>query len=138
MRLFKDKLLFWQKDAVGILSVNERTMLNDVSDNQLILGTGSTLQRFDYISTKYGMKKNQYEAEVQSNTTQYWWDGVRREILAYAGGTELLPLTKTKSVTNYINERGDKSHPTLIYDNKYNEVIASVVGTKSLIYSEQV
>lgn len=138
MRLFKDKLLFWQKDAVGILSVNERTMINDVDDNQLILGTGSTLQRFDYISTKYGMKRNQYEAEVQSNTTQYWWDGVRREILAYAGGAELLPLTKTKSVTNYVNERGDKDHPTLVYDNKYNEVIASVVGTKSLVYNEQV
>lgn len=138
MRLFKDKLLYWQKDATGILSVNERTMLNDIDDNQLILGTGGTLQRFDYISTKYGMKKNQYEAEVQSNTTQYWWDGIRKEILAYAGGTELLPLTKVKSVTNYINERDEKEKPALVYDDKYNELISSVVGTKSLVYNEQV
>lgn len=138
MRLFKDKLLYWQKDAVGILSVNERTLLNDLDDNELVLGTGGTLQRFDYISTKYGMKKNQYEAEVQSNTTQYWWDGIRKEILAYAGGTELLPLTKVKNVTNYMNEREEKDHPSLVYDDKYNELIASVVGTKSLAYSEQI
>lgn len=138
MRLFKDKLLYWQKDAFGVASVNERTVVNDVDDNQLVLGTGSTLQRFDYVSTVYGMKKNQYEAEIQSNTTQYFWDGIRKEILAYGGGAELVPLTKIKNVTNYINERGEKNHPSLVYDNKFNELISSVVGTKSLVYNEQI
>jgi hypothetical protein len=43
MRLFKDKLLFWQEHATGILSVNERTVLNDIENNDIVVGTGGTL-----------------------------------------------------------------------------------------------
>lgn len=138
MRLFKDKLLFWQEHAVGVLSVNDRTILNDVDNHDIIVGTGDVLARHDYISTIYGMKEDQYEAEVQSNTTQYWWDGYNKEILAYGGGMELVPLTKMKGVTNYINGQEESSHPALIYDNKYDEVVAQVIGEESLVYSEQI
>ena len=138
LRLFKDKLLYWQNNAVGIFSVNERTVVNDDDSNKIILGTGDVLQRYDYISTIYGMKRNQYEAEVQSNTTQYWWDGNNKEILAYAGGTELLPLTKVKDAQNYINSYDEVEHPSLTYDIKFNELISSVVNNGSLIYNEQV
>lgn len=138
MRLFKDKLLFWQEHATGILSVNERTVLNDLENNDIVVGTGGTLQRYDYISTVYGMKPNQYDAEVQSNIAQYWWDGYNKELLAYAGGMELVPMTKTKSVTNYINQRKESNHPTLIYDNKYDEVLAQVVQNDTLVYNEQI
>ena len=34
MKLFKDKLLFWQEHASGILSVNERTVLNDIKNKK--------------------------------------------------------------------------------------------------------
>ena len=138
MRLFKDKLLFWQEHAVGILSVNERTVLNDLENNDIVVGTGGTLQRYDYISTVYGMKFQQYEAEVQSNTTQYWWDGYNKEILAYGGGMELVPMTKIKGITNYINQRNETSHPSLSYDTKYDEVLAHVVGDDTLVYNEQI
>jgi hypothetical protein len=60
MKLFKDKLLFWQDKAFGIISSNERTALTDTSNNEIILGNGGILQRFDYISTVYGMKPNQF------------------------------------------------------------------------------
>ena len=138
MRLFKDKLLFWQEHAVGILSVNERTVLNDVNSNDIVVGTGGTLQRYDYISTVYGMKFQQYDAEVQSNTTQYWWDGYHKEILAYGGGMELVPMTKIKGVTNYINQRNEVTHPSLAYDIKYDEVLAHVVEDDTLVYNEQI
>lgn len=138
MRLFKDKLLFWQEHATGILSVNERTVLNDVDGHDIIVGSGGVLSRYDYISTIYGMKPQQYEAEIQSNYTQYWWDGYNKEILAYTGGMELIPLTKTKGCTNYINERTESTHPTLAFDIKYNEVLAQVVSNETLVYSEQI
>lgn len=136
MRLFKDKLLFWQEHATGIVSVNERTVLNDLDDNQIVLGTGGVLQRYDYISTTYGMKPNQYQAETQSNTTQYWWDGYNKEILGYSEGMSLLPLTKTKSVTNYINERQESAHPCLAFDSKYDEILAQVVNNETIAYNE--
>lgn len=138
MRLFKDKLLFWQHNAVGILTVNDRSLVQDMDGNKIILGTADMLSRFDYISTMYGMKPNQYEAEIQSNTTQYWWDGYRREILAYADGAALMPLTKSKSLTNYINTHEDTERPCLMYDSKYNELLANVVNNECLTYNEQV
>jgi len=70
------------------------------------------------------MKPNQYDAEIQSNSTQYWWDGHNKEILAYGGGMELVPLTKIKGVTNYINQRDESERPILAYDTKYDEVLA--------------
>ena len=138
MRLFKDRLLYWQDNATGVLSVNERTIVNDMDDNKIILGTGDVLQRYDYISTLYGMKPFQYEAEVQSNTTQYWWDGHNKEILGYAGGMELAPLAKIKNVTNYINDNDEIEHPSLSYDIKFNELMSSVVDNNTLSYNEQV
>ena len=138
MRLFKDKLLFWQEHATGVLSVNERTVLNDVENHDIIIGTGDGISRYDYISTVYGMKENQYDAEIQSNSTQYWWDGYNKEILAYGGGMELIPLTKIKSVTNYINKRTESSHPALMYDTRYDEIVAQVVGDESIVYNEQI
>lgn len=138
MRLFKDKLLFWQEHASGILSVNERTVVNDVDNNEIVIGSGGVLSRFDYISTVYGMKPYQYEAEIQSNTTQYWWDGYNKEILAYGGGMELIPLTKTKSLTNYINSYSESTKPVLAYDIKYDEILSHVVGDNSLVYNEQI
>lgn len=138
LRLFKDKLLFWQNGGSGVLSVNERTVLNDIDENQIVLGTGGVLQRFDYISTIHGMKPNQYEAEVQSNTTQYWWDGYNKELLAYSGGMELAPLAKIKNVTNHINNHDEVEHPSLSYDVKFNELISNVVDGGSIIYNEHV
>lgn len=138
MRLFKTQLLYWQDRAVGILGVNERSIVNDIDDNKIVLGTGDVLQRFDYISTVYGMKPNQYEAEIQSNTTQYWWDGYNKEILAYSGGTELVPLVKVKNLTNYINNNNEVSNPSLSYDVKYNELMSNVVNGGTLTYNEQV
>lgn len=141
MRLFKDKLMFWQEHGTGVLSVNERTILNDDESHNIIVGTGDVLSRYDYISTVYGMKPNQYNAEVQSNYTQYWWDGYNKELLAYTGGMELIPLTKTKGCTNYINSREESSDPMLAYDSKYDEILAQVVKTadagETLVYNEQ-
>lgn len=138
MRLFKDKLLYWQNNATGIVSVNERTILNDQDENEIVLGTGGVLQRFDYISTLYGMKKNQYEAEVQSNATQYWWDGHNKEICAYRNGMSLVPLTKAKNLRNYINKHDEQDKPTLVYNPRYDEIISSVVEERSLVFNEKI
>ena len=141
LRLFKDKLLFWQNNATGVLSVNERTVLNDIDNNNIIVGSGDVLARYDYISTIYGMKENQYEAEVQSNYNQYWWDGNNKEILAYSAGMQLTPLAKQKGLTNYINQKSESEHPCLAYDGKYDEVLAQVVkgvnNDGAIVFNEQ-
>ena len=51
-------MIFWQENATGILAVNERVVLNDQNDTQVVLGTGGVLERYDYFTTIYGQKKN--------------------------------------------------------------------------------
>lgn len=126
LRLFKDTLMFWQNDAVGVLSANERTVLQDVNDTNIILGNGDILQRFDYITTQYGMKPNQY-ADTQSNTSLYWWDGYRKEILQFKSGQGFTPLKVAKTVAAFINDSGDADNPALCYDSKYNEILMNVL-----------
>lgn len=141
MKLFKDRLIYWQDTATGVISANDRTIITDSDDNQIILGNGGVMQRFDYITTLYGMKPNQF-ADTQSNTTLYWWDGHNKELLAY-GGEGVIPLGTIKSVKNYLNKKQEVDKPHLFYDEKYKELIASVVHTydiykESLVYNEHV
>lgn len=126
LKLFKNALMFWQKNAVGILAVNERTMLQDVNNTNIILGNGDVLQRYDYLSTKYGMAPNQL-CDVQSDISLYWWDKYNRDIIQYPGGQQVVPMKIAKTVSNYINRNVDVTTPALAYDGKYKEILASVV-----------
>ena len=134
MKLFKDRLLYWQDKAFGVVSSNERTALTDTNNNQIILGNGGILQRFDYISTVYGMKPDQF-VSTQSNHNLYFWDGHEKEILAY--GESLIPLTTIKGIRNHINKHSEVSRPCMFYDNKNKEVVSSVIEGGSIVYSEQ-
>lgn len=134
MKLFKDRLLYWQDKAFGVVSSNERTALTDTNNNQIILGNGGILQRFDYISTVYGMKPNQF-VSTQSNHNLYFWDGHEKEILAY--GESLIPLTTVKGIRNHINNHTEVTKPCMFYDNKNKEVVSSVVTGGAIVYSEQ-
>ena len=137
LNLFKDTLVFWQNNAAGVLSVNERTLLQDVNDTNIILGNGDVLQRYDYLTTEYGMKPNQ-KARTQSNNALYWWDGYKKEILQYPGGREVLPLKKIKTVSQYVNKISESTRPCLAYDPKYAEVLMSLENNQSLVYNEYI
>ena len=125
--------MFWQKDATGVLSVNERTMLQDVNDTNIILGNGDVLQRYDYLTTEYGMAPEQM-CETQSDTTLYWWDQYRKEIIAYSGGQQVLPMKKPKTVSSLINRGQLINKPKMSYDHKYHEVLMHVVNIPYIEY----
>lgn len=135
MRLFKDRLVFWQNNATGVLRVNQRSVIQDENNVNLVLGNGGVLDGYDYVSTVYGMKKEQF-ADAQSNTTLYWWDGNAKAILQL--GDQVVPLSTQKNITNYINSNEETTKPNLVYDNKYKELICSVVGDGAIAYSEVV
>lgn len=137
LKLFKDKLMFLQEQAAGVLSVNDRVIVKDESSANIIVGSGGVLERFDYITTLYGMKPNQKAVET-SNDALYWWDGHHREILQYVDGYNVNLLQHTKNVANYISEANNQSNrPTIIYDPKNKEVLFNVVSNDALVYNEQ-
>lgn len=137
LKLFKDKLIFWQENATGLLAVNERVVLNDQNDTQVVLGTGGVLERYDYFTTVYGQKPDQH-ARAVSNDSLYWWDGTNKEILLYQQKYETSPLSTQKSVKNYINEHQESDIPSLVYDNKYKEILINVVNNNPVVYNEQI
>lgn len=133
MRLFKDQMIFWQTTAVGKLRVNERAVIQSVDSTQLVLGSGGVLDGYDYLSTVYGMKKGQF-ADGQSNTALYWWDGTAKEILQLA--ESVVPLSIAKNVSNHIHQHEEVEKPHLVYDNKYKEMMFSVVEGGAITYNE--
>ena len=134
LRTFNNQLFFWQTDGTGILSVNERAAVSDQSGLPLMLGTGGVLERFYYLNTACGMKENEF-VDAQSDSVLYWWDHTRKELCAHAAGNGLgvNSLSKEKGVQNLINIKAKQnllaSDPTLIYDKKYNELIAYIATT---------
>jgi len=54
--LLNNELLFFQKDAFGLLSVNEKSIIQDKTGSDIVLGIGGVIDRFDYKSEKIGTK----------------------------------------------------------------------------------
>lgn len=134
---FKDKLFFFQDTALGIASVNERSLITDNNIGQLTLGTGGILDRYDYITTSNGSSIVNDRSIVTTIGTIYWYDVDKNEICAYDGNIHA--LSKNKFVQSYLNELYiDKRNVTLgLYDRKYNEVWFKFYD-KSLIFNELV
>ena len=144
LRTFKNNLVFFQEQAAGLLSVNERTAITDESNMPLILGTGGVLSRYDYLTEKNGMKDSEFVDAVTENCV-YWWDHDRKEICAYVGGQNIQILSKEKQVQNFINKQFklDKlaKTPFVTYDKQFNELIFNITTGDnfeygSLIYNE--
>lgn len=137
LKTFNNKLYFWQDNAVGIASVNERSLIADNNISELTLGTGGILTRFDYVATLNGSSIVNDKSIVNSASTIYWYDFDKNEICAMSS-QGLQPLSKFKGVQSYLNNlsRSVKDNAVSFYDKKYNEVWFRIYG-KSLIYNEQ-
>ena len=134
LKSFHNQLLFWQENAFGVLSVNERVQITDDSNMPLILGTGGVLQRYDYVLTTNGMKADQY-ADTQSDSAVYWFDNDRRELCSYTQNGSA-PLSKAKQVQNLMNASTLNNEPVVTYDKKFNEILFNVTDIGAIVYSE--
>ena len=137
MMLFQNRLLFWQTDAFGTLSVNDRSLITDNNIGALTLGTGGILTRYDYYTIKNGSKENQLRAATQSDSNVYWYDYDRNEICSFSGGLNF--VSKIKGVQSYLhdNKSSFTLDPITVYDKKYNEALFTLED-KTLVYNEQV
>lgn len=122
LKLFNNSLYFWQDDAFGELPVNERSLITDNNNAQLILGKGDVLSYYKYITQSNGSRKNVINNVVTSPSSLYWYDHDRAEIMSLSGS--LVPLTKSRNVQSWFNTRKDSISDRVIalYDKKYNRV----------------
>jgi hypothetical protein len=127
-----DKLLFWQTDAFGTLSVNERSLIQDGSGSSLVLGTGGILDRYTYISDIVGVHDSR--ALVVTQVGVYWVNVNDNSVYRFTNS--LLNLSKTKMVQSLGDVRLGFDKRTIIgiraaYDIKYNSVLFTVFNTSS-------
>lgn len=136
LKSFKDKLFFWQNDAIGLLSVNERSQVVDVSDQELILGTGGVLSRYDYIDQTSGMSKELY-CDTNSLSTLYWYDDKNKELKSY-GQSGYVLLNDTHSTKTLMQKSANDDNPVMFYDDLYLELVSKVLNeSNSLTYNER-
>lgn len=132
---FKDTLLFWQEYSVGKLSVNERSLVKDENSNTIQLGQGDVLQRTDYISTKYGMRKYDM-CKTETENGVFWFDYYNKCIATLNEGGAI-DYTELKNVKSLINEYKDylKIIPQLSYDQNHQELLFSPLIVNNNIYA---
>ena len=136
LKVYNNKLYYWQEDSFGIAAVNERSLVQDNNIGQLVLGTGDVLARYDYISTNFGNSIVNDKSIVRSDSTIYWYDFNNNELVAF--GNDIHSLSKVKSVQTFFNELPEIKRDNVLsyYDKKYNEIVFKVYD-KSLVFNEQ-
>src|SRR5699024_9221268 len=54
LKVFKDRLFYYQDTGVGVASVNEMLLITDYNVIQLVLGSGCVLSSFYYVTITHG------------------------------------------------------------------------------------
>lgn len=128
----KNALYYWQDTAFGKFSVNERSLINDQNGNTIMLGQAGILSRYDYISTKYGMRPYDYCA-IAAEGKVYWVDINNRAIVA-GNSQEAINLGEVLNVQNIINNNIDMGRiPKVDYDLQNNELICKCLKDEQQI-----
>lgn len=136
LKNFNNNLFFFQDEAVGVASVNERSLITDNNASQLVLGTGTILGRYDYHVVTNGSSVVNDKSIVNSSSTMYWYDTDKNTLCAL--NNTFMELSKSKGVQTYLNKlpQSAKTNVVSFYDKKYNEVWFRVYD-KALIFNEQ-
>lgn len=130
----KDTIYFWQNQAFGRLSVNERSLVTDNNSNTVQLGQGGVLQRSDYINTRYGMRPEDYSA-ISAEGSIYWIDIINKAVLM-SDGQHVLNLGENLNVQNCINNLIVEDVPTIHYDLQNNELLCKCLeGGKQIVFN---
>lgn len=119
LHVFNNLLFYWQDQAFGSVSVNERSLINDKSSAQLVLGTGGVLDRFDYVSQRVGSKDK--FSIVSSLVGMFWFDRLSKSIYKYSNN--LLNLGKSKFIQSYLNDTIEDSTKVISHADIYNDEI---------------
>lgn len=140
LNVFNNRLFFLQEKAFGTISVNERSLIQDNNPGQLVLGTGDKLQRYDYISERYGIRNEDTYTIVNSTNSFYWLDYLSKAILRFSENLSILSLEKNISTyLNTISLDNSVSISNAVSDNMNNEIYFTIDENTNdtLVYNEE-
>ena len=132
LKTLANRLFFLQEDAVGILSVNDRSLIKDNNVGELVLGSGGVLDRYDYVSTNNGLDSKAINSLSSSPYAMYWYDHRRSELCMV--DESVSSLSKVAGIQKILNKNGKHvaMNVPIAYDRKYNEVLFTMTGMPSI------
>lgn len=128
-----DTIFFWQDRAFGKLSVNERSLITDNNSNTIQLGQGGVLQRTDYLSTRYGMRLEDYSA-INTENGLFWIDILNKAIVANTQNG-VVNYGEMLNVQNLINKNITTDKPEIDYDLQNSELLCKCFGANQLVFN---
>ena len=133
---FNNSLFVGQDTAISTVSVEERSMVQDQTQLQLVLGTGTVLSRYDYLTVTSGFQD--YFDMALSDKGFYYVD--RRNKTFYTlGGEGDLPLSEVKGYRSFLKSYAPIVEVKTGYDPVYKEVFFYVSDgskMKNSVYGE--
>lgn len=128
-----DTIFFWQDRAFGKLSVNERSLITDNNSNTIQLGQGGVLQRTDYLSTRYGMRPEDYSA-INTENGLFWIDILNKAIVANTQNG-VVNYGEMLNVQNLINNNITTGKPEIDYDLQNSELLCKCFSANQLVFN---
>lgn len=141
---FNNSLYFWQDSAFASISVNEKQLIQDDTNTNLLLGTGDVLKTPTYITIEngiassvldnYGIKNYASGVYASSDSAIYWYDHNKHEVLIYKGGVG--QLSKMKGFQSWLNKYHDGFNAKLAftYNPKYKEILMTFTPRDDMYY----
>lgn len=134
---FNNKFFAFQNKGISLISVNERTLIQDVNKLQLTLGTGDVLDRYDYITTSSGIYG--LDDLVVSFNTLYYLDRENKAIYTLTSEGDV-PISEIKGIRSLLKSYDTINHATLGFDPEYKEILFCIYKDSNLyntiIYNE--
>ena len=129
----KNQLYYWQDHAFGRFSVNERSLVNDQNGNTIMLGQAGILSRYDYASTKYGMRPQDFCA--RSTEQGIYWVDINNKAVVAGNSEQVVNYGEQLGVQNLINSRLTSDIPKVDYDLQNNELLCKCFGDDQLVFN---
>lgn len=124
----KNTLYYWQLRAFGKFSVNERSLINDTNGNTIMLGQAGILSRYDYVDTKFGMRKYDFCAVGVDNNV-YWIDINNKAVVA-SDGQSAVNYSERNNVQNIVNKNISTNIPRIDYDVQNQELLCKCLNNQ--------
>lgn len=118
----KNTLYYWQDHACGKFSVNERSLVNDQNNNTIMLGQAGILSRYDYLSTKYGMRLHDFCARSVDSGGVFWVD-INNKAIPAITGNGVVNYSENLNVQNIVNNKISSAVPYVDYDLQNDELL---------------
>lgn len=120
---FYDKVFSFQDNALSLISINPRVTQQSEDGVTITLGTGSVIDKFNYLTTNIGCQDN--SDVIKSFSAMYWLDKNKKKIYTYNG--KIQSVTDLKGMHSYLkNNVYEDSYFIGTYDIHNSEVIMTL------------